>query len=86
MSLHYPDMRERLTEPTVRLLNQWANHADKETWSENPEDRERWMAWIVAAHEENAEPPLDVLRRWLMRGCGWPEDKAERTRLRLAAE
>ena len=89
----YPEMTDWMTVPTSRMLNQFTNRANKATWHTNPEDRARWMAFIRAAHEEKVVLPGGVLKDWLRRAAGWPEDQArglveeyEVVRKQLAAE
>lgn len=67
---------------TAEKLRQFSRQADKGTGAALPRDRERWNAFVLAAHREQS--PLDVptLERWLTEVEGWSPDVAEQ----LAAE
>lgn len=58
-------------------LRRFSNSANKSSAAGHPVDRERWLAFIVAAH--GTETPLSSgeLRRLLMEELGWSEPVAD---------
>lgn len=67
---------EYASEETIEKLKRFSVGANKSTGSSHPADRQRWLDFLVAAHEENARLNSDILTRWLTSEGGWPEDKA----------
>jgi hypothetical protein len=42
-----------------------------------PQDKERWLAFIAAAHQEKSQLNASTLRRWLVEVEGWSPEIAE---------
>jgi hypothetical protein len=69
-------MDEYASETTLSKLRHFSDMANKTTGSSQPNDRQRWLAFIVSAHQRDPELNSDILSRWLQEKGGWPEDKA----------
>jgi hypothetical protein len=67
---------EYASEETIEKLKSFSVGANKSTGSSHPADRQRWLDFLIAAHEEDARLNSDILTRWLRSKGGWPEDKA----------
>lgn len=57
-------------------LRRFSAAANKSTGSSHPMDRQRWHAFLIAAHEDASELDSETLARWLVEAEGWSEDKA----------
>jgi hypothetical protein len=64
-----------LTAPTAELLRAYSK-SGYEGGSSLPADRERWIRFLIAAHEEGARLDPYTLRRWLAEEEHWWEDSA----------
>lgn len=61
-----------------RRLMAFSRAANKGTGSSHPLDFQRWAAFLIQTHQEDA--PLDgtMLERWLVEEEGWPEETADK--------
>ena len=60
----------------LRKLRGFSDNANKETGIGHPLDRERWLEFVVAAHEAGSEIDEATLSHLLEEELGWPEDVA----------
>lgn len=58
-------------------LRRFSRLANKSTGAAHPMDRERWYAFLIAAHRTAKQPDSSQLVRWLDEVEGWSEDKAQ---------
>lgn len=61
---------------TFKKLTQFDAVANKSTGSSHPRDRDRWLDFIIAAHQEQAALDAEMLKRWLMEEGKWDERTA----------
>ena len=61
----------------AEALRQFSGCANKATGSSHPADRNRWFAFLLAAHHNRGSLDADRLKRWLVEGEGWSERRAE---------
>jgi len=66
------------SEDTLQKLRRFSVTANKTTGSSHPNDRQRWLDFLTAAHVEDARLNPDVLTRWLLSEGGWPEEQAHK--------
>jgi hypothetical protein len=71
------DIEHWLSEKTAKLLRGFSRLANKSTGASHPLDRRRWLGFIIAAHEEQAQLHADELSKWLVESEGWTDDIAE---------
>jgi len=64
-----------MSESTAILLRRFSLLANKSTGSSHPMDRERWLAFVIAAHQERREVS-GYLKRWLIEVEHWPVETA----------
>lgn len=65
-----------LTPTAIDLLRFFSRAANRSTGSAHPNDRDRWLAFIFAAHREGSTLPNDMLRAWFIEEEGWSQEKA----------
>ena len=65
------DLEVWLSPATAQALRSFSRNANKSTGSAHPMDRDRWYAFIFAAHRENARFDSSTLYRWLSEAGGW---------------
>lgn len=65
-----------LTPKTEKLLHAFSTLANKSTGASHPRDRERWHAFVRAAHEDRVRVGGDELSRILVEHDHWSESKA----------
>ncbi|QDT38415.1 hypothetical protein [Stratiformator vulcanicus] len=70
------DLNEWMSESTQSLLAAFSDCANKSTGAAHPNDRARWLAFVVKAHEENCTLEAADLKRWLIEEGGWGEEIA----------
>lgn len=58
-------------------LQRFSRLANKSTGAAHPRDRERWYAFLIAAHCALKRLDSDQLARWLVEVEGWSAEKAE---------
>lgn len=70
-----------MDEQTADLLRKFSACANKGTGASHPKDRERWNAFIHAAHRTNSKLDPSTLARWLVEEEDWPPEFAEQLAL-----
>lgn len=65
-----------LSQEALPRLQRFTRTANKATGSSHHFDKERWFAFIVAAHVESSSLHSSDLLRWLLEEELWPEDQA----------
>ncbi len=70
-----------MDEPTAKLLRAFSAGANKGTGASHPNDRERWNAFIFAAHRTNSKLDASTLARWLVEEEEWSPEIAEQLAL-----
>jgi len=65
-----------LSQEALTCLQRFSRAANKATGSSHPYDKERWFAFIVAAHIEGSDLHSSDLLRWLLEEERWPDDQA----------
>jgi hypothetical protein len=75
-------IRRWLSPQSEELLESFSRLANKSTGNGHPNDKERWLTFVVATHVENSECDGDILQRFLTEQHDWDVETAER----LAAE
>lgn len=70
-----------MDEPTAELLRAFSACANKGTGASHPIDRERWKAFILAAHRTNSTLDPSTLARWLVEEEEWSPEVAEQLAL-----
>lgn len=71
------DLEHWMSHSTADLLRRFSACANKGTGSSHPSDRDRWNAFVVAAHGDGSRMDAADLRRWLVEVDGWPPEVAE---------
>jgi hypothetical protein len=64
------------TEPAT-ALRRFSRLANKSTGAAHPMDRERWYAFLIAAHHTSKRLDSDHLARWLIEVEGWSANRAQ---------
>lgn len=64
-----------MSEGTAKLLHRFSSLANKSTGSGHPMDRDRWLAFVIAAHKESGKAGY-YLERWLVEVEHWPPEAA----------
>jgi len=64
-----------MSQGTADLLVRFSRLANKSTGSSHPMDRDRWLAFVIAAHKEQSKA-ADTLKRWLIEVEHWPAEAA----------
>lgn len=72
------DITDWLSPQAAQLLRVFSGAANKWTGSAHPNDRQRWLAFLIQVHREEARLDADILLRWLVEELGWPEEWADR--------
>ncbi len=70
-------LRDRVPPEVARALEAFARAANHETGASHPYDRDRWLAFELAAHRADASLGADLLARWLREEGGFSFDVAE---------
>jgi len=71
------DLEHWMAPDTAELLRQFSARANKGTGSSHPNDRERWNAFVLSAHQSGSKMDAPDLRRWLIEVGGWAPEVAE---------
>ena len=71
-------LRSKLPPEVARHLVDFARTANPESAGGHPHDRERWIAFELAAHRAKAPLSSDLLARWLREEGGFSYDASER--------
>ncbi len=65
-----------LSRSAADLLDQFIRAGNRYAPTAHQEDRNRWDAFLVAAHRDRAALDAKTLHRWLIEEVGWPEEAA----------
>lgn len=71
------DLEHWMSHEAAELLRQFSASANRGTGSAHPADRERWNAFVVAAHRGGSTMDASDLRRWLIEVDGWAPEIAD---------
>jgi hypothetical protein len=63
-----------LSPRSVSLLRRFASSANDSTGSSHPRDRQRWFAFLISAHKDEANLDTTTLGQLLMEEYDWPEN------------
>jgi hypothetical protein len=66
-----------MSEGAARALIVFSKAANKATNATHPLDRQRWEAFLIAAHRDRTPLNTQLLRRWLCTVEDWPDEVAE---------
>lgn len=69
-------LEEAFPADVLQKLRRFSDVANKSTGAGHPLDYERWMEFLVAAHEARVDTDEGTLRRFLEEEFGWPEEGA----------
>lgn len=70
------DLGEWISGGAVRQLVAFSNLANKGTGATHPNDRQRWLDFIIRVHDEGRRLPPEILQKWLTDELHWPESTA----------
>jgi hypothetical protein len=70
------DLEHWMSHDTAELLRQFSALANKGTGAAHPNDRERWNAFVLAAHRDGSKMAAADLRRWLIEVESWAPEVA----------
>lgn len=59
-------------------LRRFSALANKSTTNSHPNDRERWEQFVIEAHRNGDNLPVDILMQWLVEVDGWDETSASK--------
>lgn len=59
-------------------LRRFSALANKSTTNSHPNDRERWEEFVIEAHRNGDNLPVDILMQWLIEVDGWDETSANK--------
>lgn len=65
-----------LSNEAAKKLWSFSRLANHSTGSAHPKDRERWLSFIIQAHQDNCELSASLLERWLIEVEQWYSDDA----------
>ncbi len=63
---------------TADALRRFSALANKSTTNSHPKDRERWEEFVIEAHRNGDNLPIDILIQWLIDIDGWDETSANK--------
>jgi len=66
---------------TAERLRAFSACANKGTGASHPNDRERWKAFLLSAHQTDCNMDPSTLARWLVEVEGWSPETAEQLAL-----
>lgn len=70
------DLSDWISAAAVRQLDAFSNLANKGTGASHPNDRQRWLDFIIRVHDEGKRLPPEILEKWLIDELHWPESTA----------
>ena len=76
LSRQWQSLDEWFSPSTAQALSSFSNSANKSTGASHPRDQERWMNFLISAHNDRSEIDSDLLYRWLHEVERWQEDEA----------
>lgn len=59
-------------------LRRFSALANKSTTNSHPNDHERWEVFVIEAHRDGDNLPVDILMQWLIEVDGWDETSANK--------
>ncbi|MCI0464823.1 MAG: hypothetical protein L0Z62_48485 [Gemmataceae bacterium] len=71
------ELEHWMSHGTAELLRRFSASANRGTGSAHPSDRERWNAFVVAAHSDGCKMDAAELLRWLVEVDGWAPEVAD---------
>lgn len=71
------DLERWLDATTAELLRSFSEFANKGRGASHPNDRERWNAFLLAAHRNGGTLDPATLARWLVEAEQWPPEIAD---------
>lgn len=71
------DLGHWLSPLAAEKLRTLSAAANKSTGSSHPNDQERWIDFVLAAHREGSRLDAPSLRRWLIEVEGWSPEVAD---------
>lgn len=66
-----------MSRPALDKFRRFSAGANKHAGYLLPEDRERWLDFVLTAHRERSSLDGDILRRWLVEIEGWAPEVAD---------
>jgi hypothetical protein len=75
------DLERWMDAPTAELLRTFSECANKGTGVSHPDDRTRWNAFMLSAHQNGIHLDPATLARWLVEAEEWPPEVAEQLAL-----
>jgi hypothetical protein len=69
-------LEDLLNAKAATALRRFSAAANKSTGATHPLDQKRWYAFLIEAHQQNADLGASTLQRWLCEEDGWSEDMA----------
>lgn len=70
------ELSDWISVAAVRQLAAFSNLANKGTGASHPNDRQRWLDFIIRVHDEGNRLPPEILAKWLIDELHWPESTA----------
>lgn len=70
------DLSDWISVDAVRQLRAFSNLANMGTGASHPNDRQRWLDFIIRVHGEGNRLPPEILQKWLIDELHWPETTA----------
>ena len=71
------ELDDWLPRAAADALRRFSSLANKATGSSHPSDRERWFAFLIAAHCDRGSLNAGRLERWLIESERWPIESAQ---------
>ncbi|MGR3565023.1 MAG: hypothetical protein ACU0FH_20240 [Heliomarina sp.] len=59
-------------------LRRFSALANKSTTNSHPNDRQRWEEFVIEAHRDGDNLPVDILMQWLVEVDAWDENSANK--------
>lgn len=72
------DLNNWLSEASAEKLRGFSTMSNKEIGCLHPRDQQRWIDFIVTAHQDGSQLHATTLRRWLTEIEGWSPEIADR--------
>ena len=70
-------LEQWMDDRTAELLHTFSSRANRGTGASHPKDRERWNAFVTAAHRTDSTLDPSTLARWLVEAEGWSPEVAD---------
>jgi hypothetical protein len=69
-------LEDWMSAETAQRLREFCATANKGTGASHPNDRERWNAFVLSAHQTGSNLDPSTLARWLIEAEDWPPEIA----------